>query len=1493
MRCLKSLKLPLRLALLAGALFMSKSTFVAAQPVTADPSTLTGRQQSQAIIHELLQNGRIIRSSDVKRGMRGYGLSVFQGTKIEKFSIEVLGVLQKVQGGGDVVLIKVLDGPVVQRQSGIIAGMSGSPVYINGKMLGAIALGWGFPKEPIGGVTPITEMIRTTLPQDMSAPKVAALSPATSKTPDVYVPRQALQINGKNISRIVVPKNHTRVALNAAQQDTEHHSGSALMRRTSTLLQVSGFSQEALPKLKKIFEPYGLEPFIGPSSKKTGVPSPKLEPGSAVGVQLVSGDMDQTAVGTITFRWGNRVLAFGHPMFGLGNASLPMASAYVHEIFPSYQRSFKLASPIDVVGAVQQDTQFAIGGTVHAKADTIPMRVKLEDADRQIDKTFNVQIMNDPLLTPQLAVLVAQEAVTSTLGLTSDKMVEVGLRMDVVGAAPIVRHNLLYSSSIVSQAALMDLMQSISLVQSNQFAKGKIRNIALDVKVKPGRKIAIVKSLTANRNKVKAGESLQVNVVLQPSANPTERITRTFTFKVPEDAPAGNMRLVAASSANFWPMQVAVGGPAPDPASLPELIAAWNKVGALNELTVMASMPQRFLRVDQQNVQNPPASWLRLLGSSPSTGAESYNEVSSQHSTLDYAIDGAKILRIPVESAQKSADDDASSNSSDSDDSGLIDSDSDSSATSGLEDAPEEAPSAPPDASTNDAAAKSTLGSNNLHWTSTTNWNNLSWPEKTLLQVTPPTTPAPGSSSAAATSSTTKTNSSSTTTTATTSSTSTESTDDSTPTTISKTLGRPALNWVDTGAADFLKGEFNGAVVGSDGIIRLAPTSKQLATTPLPFIWSITGDKQHNVYMGTGAENEARLYRVNSAGEQSLFFSTTGIAITALTVDSADNVYAAVSPGGKIYRITPNGNSQLVLNTEQSFVWAMNWDANQQLLIGTGGEHGELFRIDPTQPKSTFTAQPLHTFKEGHVRALAVAADGTVYAGTGSAGVLYKVNAASGDVTALYEVTEGDVKQNGEILAVTATADGVYFGTSSNGTLYRWTAEDGVIALYPSPQKAVYALAQDSDGNIFMATGDKGVVYRLQPGKDVQTTKAARILEPTQLQSLSLFLVQGEAERLLVGTGNNGAAFEIPLANASTGTFTSRIYDTKRKVEWGAIRAVKQNVVIQTRSGNTTTPDATWSDWATAKALPGGELQVASPPSRFLQYKVLLQGDATPAPGFARIAISYLTGNQPPKLVVTAPKGGEYWSGKKSITWTGADPDKDTLRYTIDLINGKEESKPATEDPVKTSPFSLDTKKWADGSYIAKVEASDILSNPLDPQSISMLTLPFVIDNTAPTITGARVETADDTHFIKARITDQLSPIVGVKWRVATPKPTTEAEKSTDEKVTKDASKAADTKDTAKNSTTDDKSDKDDSSDSTDSDSDDSSSTDTTKKNQNGWHALSAQDGLFDSLSEQAIGIISLNEKEKSTLDGKPLQIELRAQDAAGNTLTITLEVKL
>lgn len=513
---------------------------------------------AKSLVQMLIKQGKIIRSSEIKRGMRGVARSVFQGTKIEEFPVEALGRLEKVNGGGDIVLIRILGGPVVKRQSGIIAGMSGSPVYFNGKMLGAIAFGWGFPKEPIGGVTPITSMIETSLP-DNSRKRINLTQDSE------YRPAQKLNIAGRAIEKVVVSRNRERLAL----------SGTTMtLRPATTLLQLSGYTEKSLPRLKQALEPYQIEPIIGPSSKKTGVNPPFIE-GGAIGVQLVQGDMDQTAIGTITFRYGNRILAFGHPMFGLGSASLPMTTAYIHDIFPSYERSFKFGSPVKPVGTLQQDTPFAIGGTVGVQPDMLPMTVTLRDDERQIKRVIRVRVMKDPMLTPQLVLSTAADAIESVLGQPSDKMVRISLNVELEGSAPIKRFNLLYSQAPVINAAMVDLAQSVSLTQDNEFARGNLKRIDLAVTVESKRKTALLKQLVANRNKVKPGETVQISAIFEPTDTPGRTFSRTFDFKVPEGAPSGLMRIAAGPSTSFWPLQTRAGGAPPNPTTLPELVKAF------------------------------------------------------------------------------------------------------------------------------------------------------------------------------------------------------------------------------------------------------------------------------------------------------------------------------------------------------------------------------------------------------------------------------------------------------------------------------------------------------------------------------------------------------------------------------------------------------------------------------------------------------------------------------------------------------------------------------------------------------------------------------------------------------------------------------------------------------------------------------------------------------------------------------------------------------
>ena len=904
------------------SLFCGTAAMAQTKPDTKVPTEETA--DAKSLVQMLLKQGKIIRSSEIKRGMRGIARSVFQGTTIEEFPVEALGRLEKVNGGGDIVLIRILGGPVVKRQSGIIAGMSGSPVYFNGKMLGAIAFGWGFPKEPIGGVTPITSMIETSLP-DNSRKKINLTQDSE------YRPAQKLNIAGRAIEKVIVSRNRERLAL----------SGTTMtLRPATTLLQLSGYTEKSLPRLKQALEPYQIEPIIGPSSKKTGVNPPFIE-GGAIGVQLVQGDMDQTAIGTITFRHGNRILAFGHPMFGLGAASLPMTTAYIHDIFPSYQRSFKFGSPVKSVGTLQQDTPFAIGGTVGVQSDMLPMTVTLRDDERQIKRVIRVRVMKDPMLTPQLVMSTAADAIETVLGQPSDKMVRISLSVELEGSAPIKRFNLLYSQAPVINAAMVDLAQSVSLTQNNEFARANLKRIDLAVTVEQKRKTAILKQLVANRNKVKPGETVQISAIFEPTDTPGRTFSRTFDFKVPEGAPSGLMRIAAGPSTSFWSLQTRAGGAPPNPTTLPELVKAFSKLGAFNELTVIASTPDIYLQADQQKLASPPPSFARLMRTAQSTGISAYNEIEERREKLDWVILGSQLLAIPIENPDEATRPRITPPS-------LL--------PPGLTRPPGTPPTAPPtprdagDIESVPLVLPEVFVANPKadfdEWLHNTPFlrqikalqmqdkkpEEKPNPQQKDITVPPPpgsgaTVPSPANPP------TTETKPTPT----------PKPTPKPTPTPDPKTIGRPAQSWVQDNGADFLQGRFERALLTSDSQIRVAPGAKTIINTPEPFVWSIAGDSAGNVFIGTG--NHARLWKIAPDGTRTLLYSGDEVAVTALTTDKLGNLYAALAPGGRLLRIATNGTTHTIFQAGQDYIWALAWDEQDRLLIGSGGKGGKIFRL--------------------------------------------------------------------------------------------------------------------------------------------------------------------------------------------------------------------------------------------------------------------------------------------------------------------------------------------------------------------------------------------------------------------------------------------------------------------------------------------------------------------------------------------------------------------
>ena len=348
---------------------------------------------------------------EIRPGMVGVGRTVFEGSKVEEFQVRILGVIRNVVGPKrDLILAKLEGGPLAA--TGVIAGMSGSPVYIDGRLVGAVSYSLGqFSREAIAGITPIQEMIDATAAE-------------TKRAPIGQRARLEVPITGESIA------NALRVAFSWARPFAERPAdvqvlGGAefgllgsqvgtMLAPIVTPIAIGGFSAEVSGQLGAMFSGTGLLPMMGQATGSSVADQQAgLEPGDAVGIALINGDLSLGATGTVTYVDGARVYAFGHPFYNLGPTQFPMTRAHIHTLLPSLASSAKLASTGQTVGTLEQDRATAISGVLGPGPALIPVKIGLE-TDRGLGrKDFSFGIVNDQLFTPLLTYLSVMNTLSS------------------------------------------------------------------------------------------------------------------------------------------------------------------------------------------------------------------------------------------------------------------------------------------------------------------------------------------------------------------------------------------------------------------------------------------------------------------------------------------------------------------------------------------------------------------------------------------------------------------------------------------------------------------------------------------------------------------------------------------------------------------------------------------------------------------------------------------------------------------------------------------------------------------------------------------------------------------------------------------------------------------------------------------------------------------------------------------------------------------------
>lgn len=467
-------------------------------------------------------------------GMRGYGLTVIQGTEIERFEAEVLGVLPDATLSGDLVLIRV-SGSVIDRVGGIASGMSGSPIYIDDKLLGAIGYGFAMSDHTIALVTPIDDMMKVLerIPEEQR-------QKASSDEPNLVALGGELGADLQFSAIAIAPDHETGL-----RWQEELGSDVAVALPVQTPLMVSGLGRRAVQRLDELLAEYNVVPIqAGGAPAHAGTAT--FEPGSALGVQLARGDVSISSIGTVTYVDGSGFLAFGHPFFQMGDVDFITTTAYIHQTIPSVEFPFKLGAPLDPVGRLLQDRSAAIAGTLSSFADTIPVQINVFDRDTGKRQTFRADIINSTELTTQIASIVALEAMDRAIDRIGSGTARVIMQISGEQLPKrVVRDNLYYSHSDIAATSLTEFLTGLEAIVSNEFEDVTITSIRLDAEVEKERWTARIVEARALQQDVYPGETVDVEVRLRPFRGEEE--VKLVRLQVPFDVRPGEVTVTARS----------------------------------------------------------------------------------------------------------------------------------------------------------------------------------------------------------------------------------------------------------------------------------------------------------------------------------------------------------------------------------------------------------------------------------------------------------------------------------------------------------------------------------------------------------------------------------------------------------------------------------------------------------------------------------------------------------------------------------------------------------------------------------------------------------------------------------------------------------------------------------------------------------------------------------------------------------------------------------
>src|SRR5437773_8817234 len=623
------------------------------------------------------------------------------------------------------------------------------------------------------------------------------------------------------------------------------------------------------------------------------------------------------------------------------------------------------------------------------------------------------------------------------------------------------------------------------------------------------------------------------------------------------------------------------------------------------------------------------------------------------------------------------------------------------------------------------------------------------------------------------------------------------------------------LFWETRTYDDFRKGKLSNVSLTSDDELILAPRFDLVFNTEQTLVWSTVADSKGNVYLGTG--HDGKIFKIDPSGNGTMLADLSELDVLALAVDSKDVLYAGASPDGKVYKIE-NGTPQEFFDPHTKYIWSLVFDKQGRLLVGTG-DKGVIFRVTPDGKGA-----PFYDTDETHVVSMAIDRDGNIIAGGDPKGYVYRIS-PEGKGFVLYdsgmrEIHSVAVGPNGTLYASAISGEPALAptptpATSGTNSSPQATVTVTVNAAEPqdiqvveplepvssttpraqtrrtatdaNAQSAVFEILPDGvvntlwrsrdemvfsvlpyDGKLLFSTGAKGRIYSVEGPKNTTL-----LLESTEEQTTRLIQA---GNRLYAASANIGKLFRIGDALATSGTYESTVKDTDAVSSWGKLawRSDDKNLIeVSTRTGNTSVPDKTWSEWQPVDAAGAS----ASPKARFVQWKAALKSDGTKSPRLGSVKVPYLQQNFRPEVtnidVLTSgvalqkvplnqgnnvnpndpatiranaragqpriqpiPPRRVPQRGAQSFQWTATDKNQDTLTYDLYYRGENERTWKILKKDLEDNFYTINSDTLPDGTYSVRVVASDEPANPADVAlKGEMESRPFTIDNTPPAVT--------------------------------------------------------------------------------------------------------------------------------------------------------------